>query len=97
MHTRISVDLDQPDRQILADHEIGAVELEAATPALHVILRRQHHHDDGLRHPRVNQIMIRLALVAYRSGKARTVGETRRFVYSDILEIRTTRFSASLG
>lgn len=65
VHARIGVDLDQPDRQILGDHKIGAVELKAATPPLHVILRRQHHHDDRLCHLRVNQIVIRLALVTH--------------------------------
>lgn len=97
VHTGIRVDFDQPNGQILGDHEVGAVKFEAATPPLHVILRRQHHHDDGLRHLRVNEIVIRLALVAYRSEKTRAVGGALNCLSCLFLEIRTTRFSACLA
>lgn len=69
MHTRIGIDLDQPDRHIFGQHEIGTVQFEAATAPLHVILRRQHHQNDGLRHFRVNQIVVRFAFMAYWSKK----------------------------
>jgi len=54
MHTRIGIDLDQPDRHVLGQYEISAVQFEAATAPLHVILRGQHHQNNGLCHFRVN-------------------------------------------
>jgi len=76
MHARIRVDLDQPDRHILGHHEIGAVQLEAATTSFHVILCRQHHQNDGLHHSRVNLIVIWFARMAHGSDNVSTIDES---------------------
>lgn len=81
MHTRVGVDLDQPDRHVLGQHEISAVKLEAATTPLHVILRREHRQNYGLRHFRINPIVIRFALVPDRSEE-KTMA-IRSLIYSD--------------
>lgn len=40
-HVGVAVDLDQPDREILHDHKVGAVKLEAVLPAIHSFLAGQ--------------------------------------------------------
>lgn len=63
MHPRIRVDLDQPDRKILHHDEIGAVQLEATPSPVHVFLGGQHRQDYGLRHFRIDLVVVRLAAV----------------------------------
>lgn len=75
MHTGISINLDQPDRHIFGHHKIGAVQFEAATAPFHVILRCQHHQDNGLLHFWVNQIVIRFSFMAYGSKKINAIND----------------------
>lgn len=42
VHPGIRVDLDQPDGKVLHHDEIGAIQLEAASSSVHVLLGCQH-------------------------------------------------------
>lgn len=64
MHPRIGVDLDQPDAEVLGDHEVGPVQLEAAAPSVHEVLGGEHRQHYRLRHLWVDPLVVRLALVA---------------------------------
>lgn len=45
VHPGIRVDLDQPDGKVLHHHEISPVQLEAASPPVHLFLGGQHRQN----------------------------------------------------
>lgn len=78
MHPGIGVDLDQPDRHVLHDHEVGPVQLEAATSAIHEILGGEHRQYYGLRHLGVDLLVVGLALVSLAPVSVNPKSSNRR-------------------
>lgn len=55
----MTVDLDQPNGEILHDHEIGPVKFETVLSTIHRFLAGQQRTDQALLHSRIDQLVPR--------------------------------------
>ena len=63
-HVGVAVDLDQPDGEVLHQHEVSAVELEAVLTTVHRLLAGEQRADQALLHARVDQLVPGVAVAA---------------------------------